>query len=91
MTFIDWSDAAGMLDLYQEFVRDERNACPSDEDRQGFLSQLLDDVSSIREAEMADALQKLRAIHESIRDEFSADPASLHLGDLIHELEGSGS
>ena len=88
MTFIDWSDAAGMLDLYQEFVRDERNACPSDEERQGFLSQLLDDVSSIREAEMVDALQKLRAIHESIRGEFSEDPASLHLVELIHELEG---
>jgi len=76
-----------MIDLYREFVRDERNECPGDADRQRFLSRLLDDVAGLDEATPANALQGLRAIHDSIQDEFSADPAAAHLADLIHELE----
>ena len=77
-----------MVDLFQEFVRDEANGCPSDTERQTFLSDLLEEVTSIREAKAGDAIKKLRVIQESIPGEFSADPASLHLADLIEELEG---
>jgi len=86
MTFIDWSDAEGMVELFQEFVRDEMNGCPSDTERQGFLDQLLEDVDAMREDEFA--IRKLRSVQESIPREFRADPASLHLADLIQELEG---
>ena len=88
MTFIDWSDAEGMVDLFQEFVRDEVNDSLADTERQRFLNQLLEDVGSMREAKSADAIRRLRAIQESIPGEFSADPASFHLADLIQELEG---
>jgi len=77
-----------MLDLFSEFVRDERSECSGDAERRRFLDRLLDDVKSIREGETGDALPRLRVIHESIQDEFSEDPASLHLADLIQELEG---
>jgi hypothetical protein len=88
LTFIDWSDAEGMVDLFQEFVRDELNHRPADTERQVFLNQLLEDVWSMREAKDVDAIRRLRAIQESIPGEFSVDPASLHLADLIEELEG---
>ena len=88
MTFIDWSDAEGMVDLFQEFIRDELNHRPADTERQRFLNQLLEDVRTMGEAKYVDAIQRLRAIQESIPGEFSADPASLHLADLIQELEG---
>lgn len=77
-----------MVDLFQEFVRDEVNGSLADAERQRFLSQLLEDVESAREAKVVDAIQRLRAIQDSIPGEFSADPASLHLADLIQELEG---
>ena len=88
MTFIDWSDAEGMVELFQEFVRDELNDSSSDTERQRFLTQLLEDVQSIREAKLLGAIRRLHLIQESIPDEFSEDPASLHLSDLIDELEG---
>ncbi len=88
MTIIDWSDAEGMIDLFQEFVRDELNHRPADTERQRFLNQLLEDVGPLREGNFVDAIQTLRAIQESTPGEFSADPASLHLADLIQELEG---
>lgn len=88
MTFIDWSDAEGMVELFQEFVRDELNECPEDTERQRFLNQLLEDVESMRVANSGYVIQRLRAIQESIPAEFNADPASLHLADLIQELEG---
>jgi hypothetical protein len=88
LTFIDWSDSEGMIDLFQEFVRDELNDCSADTERRQFLNQLLVDVRSIREARPVDAIQRLRAVQESIQGEFSDDSVSLHLTDLIHELEG---
>jgi hypothetical protein len=88
LTFIDWSDAEGMLELFQEFVRDELNDCLADTERQKFLNDLLEDVASIREANVGGAVRRLRAVQESIQDEFSGDPASAHLADLIEELEG---
>jgi hypothetical protein len=77
-----------MVDLFQEFVRDELNDSLADTERQGFLNQLLGDVTSVREAEFGDSIQRLRTVQESIPGEFGADPASLHLADLIQELEG---
>ena len=88
MNFIDWSDAEGMIDLFQGFVRDETNGCSADTERQEFLNQLLGDVESIREGRMANAVQKLRALQDSIPSEFSEDTATTHLTDLIAELEG---
>ncbi len=88
MTFIDWSDSEGMLDLFQEFLRDEMSACSADTERHRFLNQLAADVGSVREAGIEDAIPSLRTILESIQGEFRADPASLHLADLIGELEG---
>ena len=88
MTFIDWSDAEGMVDLFQEFVRDEMNDSLADTERQRFLNHLIEDVRSTREAKPVSVIPRLRAIQDSIPGEFSADPASLHLADLIQELEG---
>lgn len=91
MTFIDWSDAEGMVELFQEFVRDEMNDSLSDTERQGFLNQLLEDVGSMRDTSSGYVIPRLRAIQESVPGEFDADPASLHLADLIQELEGLAS
>ena len=85
MTFIDWSDSEGMLELYQDFVRDEMNGSLADEERQRFLNQILGDVESI--GEDGNTIERLREIRDSIQDEFTADPASTHLVDLIQELE----
>ena len=76
-----------MFDLFREFVRDELNDSLGDGERQDFLNQLLGDVTSIRNVGLVDAIQALRTIQESMPKEFSADPVSSHLSDLIHELE----
>ena len=52
------------------------------------MQQLLAEVGCLRAVELVDAIQRLRALRDSIPDEFSADPVSVHLSDLIHELEG---
>ena len=85
MTFIDWSDSEGMLELYQDFVRDEMNGSLADAERQRFLNQILGDVEPI--GEEGNTIERRREIRESIQDEFTADPASTHLVDLIQELE----
>ena len=77
-----------MVDLFQESVRDEMNDSLADTERQRFLNQLIEDVESMREAKSVSVIPRLRAIQESIPVEFNADPASLHLADLIQELEG---
>jgi hypothetical protein len=87
MTFIDWSDAEGMVELFEEFIRDEMNDSSRDADRQQFLGNLLGDMERIREVGMEGAIQRLRTIHESLQEDFREDPASLHLADLIDELE----
>ena len=87
MSFIDWSDAEGMIELFQEFIRDEWSDSLADTERREFLGDLLGEVGSMQKLTIVEALQKLREIHESIREEFRGDPASLHLSDLIHELE----
>jgi len=76
-----------MVELFEEFIRDEMNDSLEDTERQQFLSHLLGDVEPIREVGMEDAIQRLRTIQESLREEFRADLVSLHLADLIDELE----
>jgi hypothetical protein len=87
MSFIDWSDSQGMFDLFKEFIRDEINDSFTDPARQQFLSQLLTEVSSANEVTIPNAVKKLRAIQDSIQEEFKADSVYLHLIDLINELE----
>jgi hypothetical protein len=87
MSFIDWSDAEGMIELFKEFIRDEWSDSLADTERREFLDDLLGEVGAMQKLTIVEALQKLREIHESIRGEFRSDPASLHLSDLIHELE----
>jgi hypothetical protein len=77
-----------MIELFQEFVRDELNGCESDTERRAFLRQLRGDVMSIHEAKLVDGIEQLRALQDAIPDEFRADPACTHLADLITELEG---
>ena len=76
-----------MVELFEEFIRDEMNDSLKDTEREQFLSHLLGDMEPIREAGMEDAIQRLRTIQESLREEFRADLVSLHLADLIDELE----
>ena len=87
MSFIDWSDAEGMIELFKEFVRDEWSDSPPDTERREFLDNLLGEVGSMQKLTTVETLQRLREIHDSIREEFRGDPASLHLSDLIQELE----
>ena len=89
MSFIDWSDSEGMFDLFQEFIRDEMNESFDDPERQQFLRNLLAEISSLNQMTIADAILKLRTIHDSIPGEFQTDSAFLHLRDLITELERS--
>ena len=77
-----------MIELFQEFIRDEWSDSAADTERREFLDNLLGEVGSMQRLTTVEALQQLREIHESIRREFRDDPASLHLSDLIHELEG---
>ena len=88
MSFIDWSDAEGMIELFKEFIRDEGRDSSADTERREFLDNLLGEVESMQQFTTVEALQQLREIHGAIRGEFRGDPASLHLSDLIHELEG---
>jgi hypothetical protein len=88
MSFIDWSDTEGMIELFKEFIRDEWRDSSADMERREFLDYLLAEVESMQNFGTVETLQQLREIHESIRGEFRGDPASLHLADLIHELEG---
>jgi hypothetical protein len=87
MTFIDWSDSEGMFDLLLEFIRDEKNASVGDAPRQRFLTGLLVKVMAAKELAPTKAINHLRAIHDSIGDEFKDDPALLHLTHFIEELE----
>jgi hypothetical protein len=87
MTFIDWSDSEGMLDLLVEFIRDEMSDSHGDTNRQQFLAQLLTKVSALNEVTVANAGKMLRAIQDSIDEEFKQDPVFSHITDLINELE----
>ena len=87
MTFMDWSDSEGMLDLLTEFIRSELNASYSDAHRQDFLAEMLVRVDTANQAPLANAVNKLRGIRDSIEDEFRNDPVFEHITDLIGELE----
>jgi hypothetical protein len=90
MTFIDWSDSEGMFDLLLEFIRDEKNSCVGDAPRQRFLTDLLVKVMAAKELAPTKAINYLRAIHDSTRDEFKDDTVLLHVMDFIEELERIG-
>jgi hypothetical protein len=87
VTFIDWSDAEGMIELFTDFVRDEWSNSSTDTERRDFLDDLLGEAESMQNLTPLETLQRLREIYDAIRREFRADPASLHLADLIQELE----
>ena len=86
MSFIDWSDSEGKFDLFAEFIRDEINDSFRDPQRQQFLRCLLRDVSSASEVTIPNAIKKLKAIQDSIQEEFKSDPVYLHLIDLVNEF-----
>jgi len=87
MTFMDWSDSEGMLDLLTEFIRSEMNVSYADAHRQDFLTGMLARVEIANQLPLANAVNKLRGIRDSIEDEFRNDPVFLHMTDLIVELE----
>jgi hypothetical protein len=87
MTFIDWADSEGMFDLLLEFIRDEKNASVGDAPRQRFLTGLLVKVNAAKELAPTKAISYLRAIHDSIGDEFKDDPALVHVTHFIEDLE----
>lgn len=77
-----------MLDLFIEFIRDEMNDSHVDAERQEFLGYLLKKVRAANELSVTETIKKLRAIQDSIDEEFQTDPVFLHITDFIHELEG---
>lgn len=88
MTFIDWSDPEGLLELLSEFVRDETDEC-TDGDRKLFLADLLARINDLVE-ESSDArvaTNRLRIIHNSMDEKFLDDPVSVHIRDCIEELD----
>ena len=91
MTFIDWSDFEGMIELLKEYILDEKKECGSDPTRYQFLSELLHEIGSL--AEGSDQIKphftrkKLQTIYDSIDPEFRDDPVSVHIKDCIAELD----
>jgi hypothetical protein len=88
MTFIDWSDSEGILELLSEFVRDELKECANDPKRKEFLSHVLSEVDHIlREfGNTKDAANHLGGIYNSIEKEFQNDSVTVHISDCIREL-----
>jgi hypothetical protein len=89
MSIIDWSDPDEMLGLLAEYIRDELTET-SDRERRPFLRALAAAIESLGSQELAnvdDTLIRLRSISDSQPIEFSSDPALIHLGDCILELE----
>ena len=94
MTFIDLSDAEGMIGLYVEFVADERAGCQDDPDRLRFVEELLEQLKPVEAnldpAHLAATVQKLKDLHESADHDFANDPVMVHLNDLVEEIEKAG-
>ena len=88
MTFIDWSDPEGMLELLSEFVRDSMREC-EDGERKEFLSSVLSQIHDLdRESvNSRETANQLRRIQNSIPKDFDADPVAIHINDCIVELE----
>ena len=91
MTFIDWSDSEGMLELLAEFVGDARNECLKDVKRQQFLSALFIQLDELVQqfSNTQNPINRLRSIYNSIDPEFKDDAVTIHVSDCIEELERS--
>jgi hypothetical protein len=89
MTFIDWSDSEGMLELLAEFVGDARNECLKDVKRQQFLSALFIQLDELVQqfSNTQNPINRLRSIYNSIDPEFKDDAVMIHVNDCIEELE----
>ena len=91
MTFINWSDSEEMVALLTEFIEDERRESQGDGARETFLFDLLQELSQLNEQvatiSINGAIEKLRAIQQSLNQEFSEDPVIVHLEACIEELE----
>ena len=91
MTFIDWSDFEGMLELLKEYILDEKKECRSDPARSQFLSELLHEIRSVTEGsheiQPQFARRQLQTIYDSIDPAFRDDPVTVHIKDCIAELE----
>jgi len=94
-TFIDWSDAEGMVGLYVELVTDEWTECRDDPERLRFLEDLLGQLRAL-EAELPEipvpaVIRRLEDLHEAADPGFAGDPVMVHLSDLVDELEHVGT
>ena len=90
MSLIDWSDPDEMFGLLIDYVADEE-AQTDDGARHVFLARLRSQLESLMEQfvdmPLSKAIGSLRAIHQSINDEFEHDPVVEHLGACVEELE----
>lgn len=95
VTFIDWSDAEGMFGMFVELVADETADCRDDPERLRFLADLLAGLRSLEdelpEIPVAAAVRSLQELRESADPGFADDPVTVHLDDLIAELDGIGT
>jgi hypothetical protein len=89
MSFIDWSDSEGMLELLVEFVRDARNESSKDRNRQRFLSTLLKQLNDLVEGSnnTKETIDRLTIIYQSIEQEFQNDAVVIHIRDCLEELK----
>ena len=91
MTFIDWSDADGMIGMLVDFVADERAKCRNDPERLHFVEDVLAQLqaveANVQEIHAEATIQSLEVLHGSADSRFSCDPVMLHLKDCIDELE----
>jgi hypothetical protein len=94
MTLLDWSDAESMFGMLGELVADTRADCEYDPERLQFVEDLLAELRIV-EATLtlipaADAIERLKELHESVEPGFADDPVVIHLRHCIDELERIG-
>lgn len=91
MSLIDWSDSEGMFGLLLDFIADERAECREDPERYRFLSELLTQLTAVKDQlpnlPTPSLIQQLRDVHESVGREFADDPVMAHVRDCIEEIE----
>lgn len=91
MTFIDLSDAEGMLGLFIDLVEDERAECQDDPERLRFVEWLLAELKTMEvgldQVPRAAIVHKLRSLQRSADRRFALDPVMVHLDDLTEAIE----
>ena len=87
MSFIDWSDSEGMLELLSEYVRDATNESSGDSKRHRFLYDLQIQINQLLHLNKNEAAKRLREIHISISQEYKEDPVAIHIRDCVEELD----